>query len=80
MNKQQAESNLPHLVSYLQSQGMLNVNHNGNQRALKFKYHETVDGNPRAAYTEAHPYTGNVTVSGRIGINGKKGGAGTYGD
>ncbi len=45
----------------------------------RFKWHDTVDGNPRAAYTEAHPYTGSVTISGRIGINGKKSGTGTYG-
>lgn len=82
MNKQQAESNLPRLVAYLQSQGMLNANKNPRPYSCnnKIRWEDTVDGNPRAAYTEAHPYTGNVTVSGRVGINGKVGGSGCYGD
>lgn len=80
MNKQEALDRIPLLLASMQRRGMLNENSTGDNRNVKFAWHETVDGNPRAAYSEAHPYTGNVTVSGYIGINGKKSGNGTFGD
>jgi len=62
--------------------GMFNTNKSPRKYSCKnqFNWKDTVDGNPRAAYTEAHPYTGNVTISGKVGINGRTKGCGTFGD
>lgn len=46
----------------------------------KWDKRDTVDHNQTVAYKQCHPYVGHVTVSGRIGLNGKIGGYGTYGD
>lgn len=74
------EDVLDNFVHGINSKLMTVAENKSKGSAVSFKWHDRVDGNPRAAYTEAHPYVGRATITGRVGVNGKIGGGGMHGD
>lgn len=57
-----------------------NTKHNPEYTGKRVDRRNTADGNPSYTWAQAHPHVGSTQVSGKMGLNGKIGGNGSYGD